>query len=198
MTFSKKMSKIQKTPDKKKIFLVGGLIVVIAALAVGLDTMNLVEIPGFKDAQTSVAPTSGEKVDLSPPTQADKDDTNRNKQRISEETTPTTNKSATNIKEVSPIITNWGIDDIKKSLVASGYVSGVLEQTGICTLRVSNGNHEAKGTSQAQPNVQNMTCGEISIPLGQLSSGKWKLVLNYESTSAKGSSSQDIYQEIKL
>ncbi len=199
MVFSKKkLSKINKTPHIKKIFLAGGLLVGAIALAVGLDVMNIIDIPGLKDTQPSVIPTSGEKVDLAPPTQTDKDETNRNKQRLSEETTQATNESTTNIKQVTPIITNWGVDDIKKSLVVSGYAPSVLEQTGKCTLIVSRGGHEVRGVSQAQPNVQNMTCGEITIPLEKLSNGSWKLVLIYESASAGGSSSQDIYQDIRL
>jgi hypothetical protein len=74
------------------------------------------------------------------------------------------------------------------SVRAAGYVSGVLELEGSCTLTITNGTTEREVTAAAEPDATTMTCGTLTVPGQDLTSGTWSAVLRYESGTARGES----------
>ena len=71
---------------------------------------------------------------------------------------------------------------------AGGYVSGVLEMEGRCTLTLTARGTTRTATSAAEPDATTMSCGSLSVPGSDLSPGTWTAVLTYESGTARGGS----------
>lgn len=69
------------------------------------------------------------------------------------------------------------------------FLSGSLEQAGICTAVLKNGSQTVQQTSQAFTDAQTIQCGSIDIPLAKfLSSGEYDLTVSYKSNSSDVSS----------
>lgn len=87
--------------------------------------------------------------------------------------------------EVSATITLGAWVPAAGVLEVSGFVAGVLEQEGTCTLSVSMDTLTRTASGPASPNVADMQCGTLSIAGDALAPGSWTAVLSYSSASAK-------------
>jgi hypothetical protein len=84
--------------------------------------------------------------------------------------------------------TYFGFDASSGGVLAGGFVDGVIESGGTCTLTLSRNGAVATGTSQAEPDATTTSCGEVRVDRGSLSSGDWTGVLSYSSRGAAGAS----------
>jgi hypothetical protein len=74
------------------------------------------------------------------------------------------------------------------AVVAGGYVLGVVESDGECTLSVSRGGTVLTGTSPAYPDASTTSCSEVRVALPAGASGDWRVVLSYGSSRTTGES----------
>jgi hypothetical protein len=70
----------------------------------------------------------------------------------------------------------------------SGYLAGVVEDGGTCTLTLTKGGATAHATTEGISNVTSTSCGRLTVPQNQLSSGTWRAVVTYRSDTSTGTS----------
>jgi hypothetical protein len=91
-------------------------------------------------------------------------------------------------RPVTVVPTYYGWDAASTAVLMGGYVNGVQESGGVCTLTLTRGGTSVHGSSTARPNASTTACAEISVPGSKLSAGRWRGVLSYRSPRAAGSS----------
>lgn len=87
---------------------------------------------------------------------------------------------------VTVLITTWA--QKHGDMTVNGYVDGVVESTGICTLTLQKGAIVKTVSRPGHANATNTTCGESDIPVTSLSPGTWQATLSYSSPTASGTS----------
>jgi hypothetical protein len=100
--------------------------------------------------------------------------------------TSATSRPAPRRVDVATTYSGW--DAATSGVIAGGYVTGVIEAGGTCTLTLTRGGTVATGTSQAVPDARTTSCGEVRVDGGALSAGQWSGVLSYRSGAATGAS----------
>jgi hypothetical protein len=88
----------------------------------------------------------------------------------------------------SIFITYSGWDASNRVVEVDGYVQQVVEDGGTCTLTLTKGGASATASRPATPDVSSTSCGALTVPAGQLSSGTWSAVVSYASSKSQGSS----------
>jgi hypothetical protein len=124
--------------------------------------------PGTSSAD--VVPT-GTPVDTEPPTSVAVD--------------PTVSREA---GQVSVTLTRARWDAGTSSVRAAGFVGGVVESDGSCTLTLSRGSDERTAEAPGAADATTTTCAGLAVPGDQLSAGTWTAVLSYRSADSSGSS----------
>jgi hypothetical protein len=89
--------------------------------------------------------------------------------------------------QVDVLLTYAGFEQASGTVQASGFVAGVLEDGGTCTLTLTQGGREVSATSTAAADATTTMCGLLETPPG-IAAGTWDAVLTYESTDAAGRS----------
>ena len=74
-----------------------------------------------------------------------------------------------------------------QSIEAGGYAA-VVEETGTCTLTLTQGAAVRSQTIDALTDVSTMSCGGFLIPRTDLSTGTWSAVVSYASEQSSGQS----------
>jgi hypothetical protein len=74
------------------------------------------------------------------------------------------------------------------AIEVGGYLDGVVESDGTCTLTTTKGADSAHASAPGISDATSTSCAGLSIPGDQLSSGNWSVVLTYESPASRGSS----------
>lgn len=171
--------------SRNKILISIGTLVLIALVIAGLEFSNTTHF--FHKANTANQ-LRGD-INYGAPTKADKQDSESRKSAPpSNGTSPNTPTSNTTKRSVDVEITTWNQDET--ALSVNGFVSGVVENNGTCTLTLKSENSSGSVAKQriAEANATNTTCGEISIPNSSLPAGKWTAILSYSSPTAAGAS----------
>lgn len=173
-----------KKKKTKKLFFISLIILLLAAGA--FFAWQQYSSNNSQDEQSN-------ETNYSPPSDAEKTETEQNKEEIIKETeeenanqaktTPSTAK-----KTVTPIISYAGQQSSGADFEANGYVQGIIEKGGTCTLTLSSGSKSVKTTRTALDNAQDTSCGLMTISKSKLSSGSWQATLSYSSTKASGTS----------
>jgi hypothetical protein len=88
--------------------------------------------------------------------------------------------------EVFITYAQWSNDT--SAIEVGGYVAGVIEDDGTCTLTLTRGEVVVTGTVAGTPNASSTSCGGLSIPGNQLGTGHWNAVVTYDSSTSHGSS----------
>lgn len=102
-----------------------------------------------------------------------------------------TNTPATSKNTVTPVITVWGQPEGSGTdLQINGYVPGVIESEGMCTITLTKSGETASISKASIQNAQNTSCGQLIVPYTQLSAGSWQAVLSYSSSISAGSSTK--------
>lgn len=130
-----------------------------------------------------VDPVTGGEINYGPPTLQEIEEAEKHKEDIASFSIKDNSPTNANVK---PVIVSYGQN--KESFEVSARVPGILEDSGNCTLKLTSSNHEASGKNKAVPNVTEMSCGFISIPLSKISKGTWTAVVTYMSKNSVGSS----------
>jgi hypothetical protein len=77
--------------------------------------------------------------------------------------------------------------DVRQVLVG-GYVPGVVESGGTCTLTLTKGAATVSADTQATADAASTACGAVVVPGDRLTAGTWKAVLSYSSPMHAGAS----------
>jgi hypothetical protein len=80
----------------------------------------------------------------------------------------------------------WSPGD--RAVLAGGYVAGVIEDAGVCTLTLTNGGARVAVKVPAMPDATTTVCANLSVPGNRLSAGTWQATLTYESPAYSGTS----------
>lgn len=89
---------------------------------------------------------------------------------------------------VTPVLGYADWDPAGRLVEASGFVSGVVESGGTCTLVLVNGGSRAEATSAAEPDATTTVCAPLTVPGDQLAPGTWQATLSYSSAGSQGTS----------
>jgi hypothetical protein len=80
----------------------------------------------------------------------------------------------------------WSAADRK--VLAGGYVTGVIEDGGVCTLTLTRNGATVVAEGAAMADATTTVCGGLSIAGSQLAAGTWQAVLSYASSTHTGAS----------
>lgn len=80
----------------------------------------------------------------------------------------------------------WSAAD--RAVLAGGYVSGVIEDGGVCTLTLTLGSASVTVQGPAMPDASTTVCGGLTVPGDRLSAGTWQATLSYASPTRSGTS----------
>lgn len=69
-----------------------------------------------------------------------------------------------------------------------GYVAGVVEDDGTCTLTLTRGEVVVTGTIAGTPDATSTSCGGLTISGDELGTGHWNAVVTYDSPSSHATS----------
>lgn len=135
-------------------------------------------------------PVAEDGINYSLPTEAEKKETEQHKQMLGEKSDSNNNQStSSNSSNKKADVTMTYIFFENDKVSAAGIVSNVFEDGGTCTLILTKGSLRATARSTGITDVNKTTCPTIDIDHNQLQSGQWSAMLEYNSSSAKGSSS---------
>lgn len=95
---------------------------------------------------------------------------------------------------VEAVIVVANIDVDGAHATASGYVSGVIEDGGMCTFVFTGEPGEVSATSTGAADRANTSCGSVSIPIDRLGKGTWSVRLDYRSDTAQVVSEESIME----
>lgn len=128
-------------------------------------------------------PEDNSYVNLNPPTAAEKQETEAHKRSLTEDTTTTPPTTPSGKKQVTPVVTS------ADSSSARGYVSGIIEDGGVCTFTFTRSGSQTKTTaSEAFADATTTVCNPVNTSGLNLVSGQWTVVLSYSSSKAEGKS----------
>jgi hypothetical protein len=80
----------------------------------------------------------------------------------------------------------WDAD--ASAVYVSGYLEGVVEDDGTCTLTLTKDGQSVSATKPGTSNVTNTSCGQLTIAGSELSTGVWTATVSYSSSASSGSS----------
>jgi len=85
-------------------------------------------------------------------------------------------------------ITYYGWNTASGQVQVGGFVGGVVEDGGTCTLTLTKGGTKVTGTSEAVADATTTSCGEVAVPGDEVPAGTWTAVLAYSSDGHSGTS----------
>jgi hypothetical protein len=91
-------------------------------------------------------------------------------------------------REVPVTITYFGWDADADEVQLAGFVGGVVEDDGVCTLTLTKGADTVTGRRNGLADASTTSCGEVVVPGNELAAGTWKAVLSYSSAGHAGAS----------
>lgn len=135
------------------------------------------------------------KVDLSPATPEEVQDSNQHKEDTvkggsdtSTPTSPTAQNTAPSKKSVSIIVVS--ANQAGAQIEVRSYVSGVIEEGGTCTATFTKGQLKLSRQSSGAQDATTTVCGRITVPTAEFpEKGSWNMKVEYASPTAAGESS---------
>lgn len=125
-------------------------------------------------------------------TEAEKQETEAKKEEVAKQTEaankPSSTTNSNTKKNVQPVISYWGQEKSGQPLEVNGYVTGIIEKNGTCTLTLTKGTDKVTDSRTSLDNAQDTSCGLFVIPKSKLSNGSWSVQLSYSSSKASGTS----------
>ena len=170
----------QKPFYKRRVFVIAAL---VAVLLIGVAAWLLVSRPSHGSAEnpplSSPQPTNAT-YNLNPATDEEKKETDQHKDELAQQaqTPPPAPSPAGQKKQGAVVITSADAANV------SAYVSGVLEDGGVCTATFVKDGQTVTRTSQGFSNVSTTNCAPITPNLP--GSGSWSLTLSYSSAMTEG------------
>lgn len=167
--------------------------VIIAALLIFLaGVLAVLEVSGtthvFKSPDTADNTGIPGPINYGPPTEAEKQDSESHKDAPSDKTGENSPSQTHGQKTVEVAITTWTQKD--NNIQVNGFVSGVVEDGGVCTLTLTSSTtgKQVSSSRSAVANATNTSCGASTIAVSRLSPGEWQAVLSYSSSTSTGKS----------
>lgn len=178
--------------SRKKIFLpiIAGLIL-LGGLIFVLNRKSVLRLPFLPDNKPLAPPTAvSESINYNPPTQQEKTETEVFKKNLGDTVPPVTPKPTPGAPKssVTPIMTTWSATP---NVEVRGYVPGINEDGGTCTLTLTKGGQTVTASGAATPDATTVSCGLITINWGKLSPGAWSATLSYSSPHYEGGSNSN-------
>jgi hypothetical protein len=90
--------------------------------------------------------------------------------------------------EVAVTVTFYGWNATSQVVQVGGYVAGVVEEGGVCTLTLTKGGRSVTGRTDAVADASTTACGAVTVPGDRVSAGTWQAVLSYSSAGHSGTS----------
>lgn len=176
---------MKKVLQKKLIISAAG--VALALIIIGYLVIQL-QNPQTAQTPTSASTESDTNISYGPPTEEEKAQAEKHKDDLAKQNnTPPPPSNNNKKKPVTPIIINARQSD--QQIMVSGFVSGILENDGICSTVFTRGNWKLTKTSQAFANVSTTDCQPFNINRSEFSeSGEWQVTLGYSSPTSQGTS----------
>lgn len=91
-------------------------------------------------------------------------------------------------RDVAVTVTYSGWDDRAADVEVDGFVTGVVEQGGTCTLTLTSGSSTVTEQHPAHADASTTQCGTVTVPGSRLAPGSWRAVLGYSSATSNGTS----------
>lgn len=175
------------TLGKKKIALIAcGVVIFGVASLFTLQKANLINLP-FISNETPANTDST--INYGPPTAEEKKETEVFKDNQTKPETPAVSqKDSSQRTVVKPIISSYGQDIQNKAVSVSGYIPGIVEDGGLCTLTLKNGSQTITQDKTSTRDAKTVSCGFIDIERSRLSAGTWSATLTYKSSTSSGTS----------
>ena len=146
-------------------------------------------------AESSTEGSDSSTVNYNPPTQADTDASQDAKKRIAaEEDTEKSASDDSSSSNSSKKTVGVGVtyaDIYNDNLEIRAFTNGVIEGTGTCTATATMKDMPSMvitKSSEAFVDVSSSQCNPIYIPVSQLKSGTWEVVVKFSSPDSEGSS----------
>ena len=83
-------------------------------------------------------------------------------------------------------VTFYGWQADERQVLVGGYVAGIVEDGGTCTLTLTQGGTTVTEQVQATADASSTACGAITVSGDRLAGGTWQAVLSYASGSHAG------------
>lgn len=91
-------------------------------------------------------------------------------------------------EQVRVTVTYAGWEPSVGEVQVGGYVAGITEEGGTCTLSLTKDGRTVTGSKQALADASTTACGAVVVPGDELSAGTWQAVLSYRSAGHSGTS----------
>lgn len=180
------MVKAKKNSFFKQLLVKKWLLLSLLAVLIATGVWAFMRPDQNKSTQTPQATNldttkSGASVNLSPPTNQEKQEADARKSEISSQ--PSTATSSSGKKQVTPVITYADKNG------ANAYVPGVFEEGGTCTATFTKDANNIVATSTGFQNSNYTSCAPMKLPGPLNISGIWSVVVSYSSSTSQGKSS---------
>ncbi len=178
-----------KNTKKTIIFLLLSLLVIGVGLLV-LEKTGVINLYSRDQSSTSDSPKPTNTVNYDPPTEQEQSAGDEQKAKIvEEESSASTNKPET--AEVVIVDASQYEDEIE----VRAFVANVLE-IGTCTYIFKNGASTITKSQSAYPDASTTPCTTLVVPRAEFANpGSWNLTVTFESTTVKGSKTQEVVIE---
>ncbi len=181
---------IRKQKSKKPLLLVGIASVAVLAL-IGFGSYKWLQSKDDSPAETTTGETISDpetKLDLSPPTEQDKQAVDEHKHELTEQQEQQNQGQAANIK---PIIISAYFDTAQQLVSIRSFVPGITEENGNCTITLTKDGATITKTAAATRNAQSTDCAPTTIPRSEFGQpGDWKVAVTYKSANSSGTSDE--------
>lgn len=156
-------------------------LLVIFVLAVIVLILEKAQVINLYENKGDSAQGTDEAIDFGPPTEQEKQaGDNAKEQIIQKEAQQNANQNQSGLKNVTPVITYSGRDEV------NAYVPGIFEEDGVCSALFTQGQTSVTRSSTGFANVSDTQCEPIYPDLPNASS--WSVVVSYKSATSVGSS----------
>jgi len=173
---------------RKGVIIALSAIVLVVSTLWGLGRAGVINLPLVSDNETAT-PTDNQSntgINYGPPTEEEKKAGDQIKDEQNQPTTPPTTPGQK--KTVTPVITSWGFNTFTQQVEVTGYVGGVIENGGTCTLTLEKSGQKVTESKTAIADAQTTSCGLMTVTGNRLSPGNWTAMLSYTSSNVEGSS----------
>jgi hypothetical protein len=94
--------------------------------------------------------------------------------------------ASTGASRVSIVYADW--TTTSGAVEVGGFVGGVVESDGTCTLTLTQGSTSVTASLPGEPDATSTSCAGLEVPGAQLAPGTWTAVVTYESSTSRGES----------
>ena len=182
------MSKKRSAKRKVAAVLAVAAVALVAAAGFGV-TRGWLDLPASSAAGAATsAPTTenaaGTSAPPAPPAGSDAAAESANPS--SGQTVATDEPVVVTGSQVPVVVTYYGWNAGERRVQVGGYVTGVVEEGGTCTLTLTKDGATVTVEGAARPDAVTTACGQLTVSGARLSAGTWQAVLSYASDSATG------------